>query len=49
VLGGQPFPYPPARDLHTMRLVEACATERATHVAPPAGWAPAAPRETMAA
>lgn len=50
VLGGRPFPYPPARDLHTMRLVEACASERATHVEPPAGWAPAAaPRGAMAA
>jgi hypothetical protein len=33
-----------------MRLVEACASERATHVEPPAGWAPAAaPRGAMAA
>jgi predicted dehydrogenase len=39
VLAGRPFPYPPARDLHTMRLVEACAREAVVHVEAPAGWA----------
>ena len=27
LLAGEPFPFPPERDLHTMRLVEACARE----------------------
>ncbi len=50
VLAGRPFPYPPARDLHTMRLVEACGRERAAHVEPPAGWAaPDAARAPAAA
>ncbi len=38
LLAGEPFPFPPARDLHTMRLVEACAREEVVHVEPPAAW-----------
>lgn len=38
LLAGEPFPFPPARDLHTMRLVEACAREAVTHVDAPGGW-----------
>jgi predicted dehydrogenase len=36
---GAPFPYPAARDLHTMRLVEACGREAFARVEAPAGWA----------
>ncbi len=39
LLAGEPFPFPPARDLHTMRLVEACGREEMVALAAPAGWA----------
>lgn len=40
LLAGEPFPFPPARDLHTMRLVEASGREEMATVEAPAGWAP---------
>ncbi len=39
LLAGEPFPFPPARDLHTMRLVEACGREELVRVDAPPGWA----------
>ena len=39
LLAGEPFPFPPARDLHTMRLVEACGREEMATVETPEGWA----------
>ncbi len=36
VLAGDPFPFPADRDLHTMRLVEACGREEMAVVEPPA-------------
>lgn len=39
VRAGAPFPFPPARDLHTMRLVEACGREAMARVEAPNGWA----------
>ena len=38
LLAGQPFPFPPARDLHTMRLLEACGREELVRFDAPAGW-----------
>ena len=39
LLAGEPFPFPPARDLHTMRLIEACANESFMTFVPPADFA----------
>ena len=49
LLDGRPYPYPPARDLHTMRLVEACGREQVAHVEPPPGWALQADAPELAA
>lgn len=49
VRAGEPFPYPAARDLHTMRLVAACGREAMAHVEAPAGWALGRPAEAAVA
>ena len=36
---GEAFPFPPARDLHTMRLIEACGREEMARLDAPRAWA----------
>jgi predicted dehydrogenase len=40
LLDGRPFPFPPDRDLHTMRLLDACASERSADVPFAGAWRP---------
>ena len=42
LLAGHPFPFPPDRDLHTMRLLDACAREECSTVPYVGDWTPRA-------